>query len=160
MTRPPTNDDITAATIRLVDREGEQVGVLPIERAREIASDRSLELVEVESQADPPVCRLMTEDEIARRFDEEDDPRPTVLREIRLGSPDQLAQSDLDEARAHLERGDALKVTLRDVGRDDASRRAASRALDSFVEQLADIARVDVEPQRAGRDMVIFFAPE
>lgn len=155
------NDAIDASEVRLVDREGEQLGVLSIEDARAHAADRDLELVEVEAEARPPVCRLMTTEEIARRFASPDTSkdRPAVLREIRLETADALADVHLQRARSHLERADQLKLTIVQVGRGDDARRSAREALDRVADELGDVAIIEVEPHRAGRGMAMFLEP-
>ncbi|MGM0556230.1 MAG: translation initiation factor IF-3 [Myxococcota bacterium] len=157
------NAQITADRVRLVDRDGDQLGVMSLDDALAAASDHQLELVEVEAAVSPPVCRLMSKDEIARRYQPGSEAsaqtHATVLREIRLEQPDALDAELLEDARAYLLDGDELKITLRDIGRAAASQEAASAVLREIAERLDDIAIVEVPAERAGRDMVLFLAP-
>lgn len=163
---PDTNvrvdDEITAEEVRVIDRGGDQLGIMRLEDAREIASEREWALVEVESGAEPPVCRFMSRDEIARRFGADDgasEPRrPTVLREIRLASPSDFDEAIVAEARGHMEHGDELKVTLREIGRGPEAE-SAKAVFAEIAQALEDIAIVEVPLERAGRDLVAFFAP-
>ena len=147
-------------TLRLIDRDGDQLGVMSRRAAVEIAEDRQLGLVDVDLDARPPVCRLMTSEERARRLEEDDaEAQPTVLREVRVEEASALSDDHLDRCRGYLAGGDKVKVTLRAVGRSEDTRSAADRAFERLVDRLSGAARVERGPERAGRGMVVFLAP-
>lgn len=159
---PRVNAEIDEAEVRLVDRDGEQLGVLGFEAARELAASRQLELVEVEADARPPVCRLMSDEEIDRRYTSsgDDTPQsPMVLREVRLDAGAGLTEAAVTTTRAHLDNGDAVKFTIRGVGRGDGATNSARAVCDALAESVDAIGDVDSPPSRAGRDMSMFLCP-
>ncbi|MFO7897862.1 MAG: translation initiation factor IF-3 [Planctomycetota bacterium] len=161
------NDRIKAKRVRLIDAEGEQIGVVSIEEARKAAEDGGLDLVEVHAAADPPVCKLMDYGKYKykqKRKAHQARARSHVthVKEIRLHpkTSDHDLSYRLDHAREFLDRGDKVLFSVMFKGRELAHMEAGDQILNRVAERLADTAKVETPPKRDGRRrMSILLAP-
>jgi translation initiation factor IF-3 len=139
---------------------------MPLDQAREMARNKSLDLVEVAATATPPVCRLLDygkyKYEQAKKEKEAKKGQKIVsLREVRLG----LKIGDHDfEAKARLARklingGDKVKITIRFRGREVTHPEIAWKLLQRMAENLKDIAAVEGQPLMEGRRMNVVMIP-
>ena len=159
----PINEQIREKEVRVIGADGEQLGVMPTEEAREMARDAELDLVLIAATAQPPVCRIIDygkfKYERLRKEKEAKKKQHVVeIKEIRM-SPN-IDQNDLNtkvgSARKFLERGDRVKVTLRFRGREMAHMNESAHILTDFANALVDIAVVDKAPKVEGRSMSLF----
>lgn len=160
------NKGIRISPVRLIDEDGEQVGILPTEEARQLAVERGLDLVEVSPNARPPVCRLMDygkyKYEAARKAREAKKKQHNVqVKELKLRP--KIEEHDLDfklrHARRFLEEGDKVKFTMRFRGREITHPELGERVLNSVRDELADISSVEASVAREGRSMTMVLAP-
>ena len=160
------NKGIRISPVRLIDEDGEQVGIVPTEEARQLATDRGLDLVEVSPNARPPVCRLMDygkyKYEAARKAREAKKKQHNVqVKELKLRP--KIEEHDLDfklrHARRFLEEGDKVKFTMRFRGREITHPELGERVLNSVRDELADISSVEAAVAREGRSMTMVLAP-
>jgi len=161
------NKEIEATEVRVIDANGEQAGVMPIEAALEIAMDVGLDLVEVSPMADPPVCRVM---DFGKYLFELNKKAQTAKRKqkqvhvkeikFRPGTDEGDYQIKLRKLREFLEIGDKTKVTLRFRGREMAHQELGSQLLARVREDLDELAVVEQMPQLEGRQMIMVLAPK
>jgi len=159
------NEQIRDKEVRVIGIDGEQLGIMSIAEAREIADEAGVDLVKIAPNAKPPVCRVVDygkfKYEQTRKEKEAKKKQKVVeIKEIRL-SPN-IDTNDLNtktmNARKFLEKGNRVKVTLRFRGREMAHMASSKHILDDFAEALADCAVVDKAPKVEGRAMTMFLA--
>ncbi len=163
---PRVNNQIRISPVRLVDSEGEQVGIVSIEDARSAAADRGLDLVEVAPNARPPVVRIMDygkyKYEQARKTRESKKKQHQVqVKEIKLRP--KIEEHDIDfkarHARRFLTEGNKVKLTMRFRGREMTHTELGAVVLEEFAGSLEDVGRVEERPKMEGRQMTMVLAP-
>jgi len=150
----------------VVDAEGEQLGVMPVEEALKIAEEADLDLVEVAPQADPPVCRIMDYgkflfEENKKRHAARKKQKQIHVKEVKFrpGTEEGDYQVKLRNLKKFLGNGDKAKVTLRFRGREMAHQDLGARLLKRIEEDLAEYGTVEQYPKMEGRQMVMVIAP-
>ena len=158
----------------MIDPEGEQVGILPVERALEIAGEMGLDLVEVAPMARPPVCRIMDYGKF--KYEEQRKAREArkkqhqvqikevkmqLLKEIRFHPRTDTHDFEFKtrNARKFLEQGNKVKLTMMFRGRQMAHPELGREVLDRVVQELGDVAKVQAAPSMEGRSMTMVMAP-
>jgi translation initiation factor IF-3 len=169
ITRPVqtrVNERIRIREVRLVDENGQQVGVVPTMQALEMARDRGLDLVEVAPNAIPPVCRLMDYGKYRyeqSRKERESRKNQTVveLKEVRIRP--KIDDHDLEtkgrNAAKFLDAGDKVKVSVLFRGREMAHPEIGRGLLDQLIELLRPHGSVEQAPKIEGRTMTMILAP-
>ncbi|MBS4536281.1 translation initiation factor IF-3 [Clostridium sp. D2Q-14] len=161
-----TNEQIRDKEVRLIDSNGEQIGVVPIKKAQAIAFDRKLDLVKVAPNAKPPVCRVMDygkyKYEQAKKEKEAKKNQKTInIKEVRL-SP-RIEDHDLNvksnQANKFLKNGDKVKVTVRFRGRELGHTDVGREVLKKFAELTSELGVIEKKPKMEGRNMIMFLAP-
>lgn len=157
------NEQIRDKEVRLIGSDGEQLGVMPLKQALQLAQEAELDLVKIAPTAKPPVCKIIDYGkyryELTRKEKEARKKQKVIeLKEVRL-SPN-IDTNDLNTkmgaARKFLEKGDKVKVTLRFRGREMAHMSKSKYILDDFAESLKDIANIDKPSKVEGRSMIMF----
>lgn len=160
------NERIRVREVRLIDENGEQLGVLPTSEALRIARDRGLDLVEVAPMASPPVCRLMDYgrykyEQTKRERDARKHATKVELKEVRLRP--KTDEHDIDfKTRAvqrFLKDGDKVKVTLMFRGREMAHPQIGRQILEQMAEAVREFGQVERMPLMEGRTMTMILAP-
>ncbi|AUJ26029.1 translation initiation factor IF-3 [Virgibacillus dokdonensis] len=160
------NEKIRAREVRLIDANGDQLGVKPRQEALEIARKRNLDLVLVAPNAKPPVCRIM--DYGKYRFEQQKKEKEARkkqkvinVKEVRFtpGIGDHDFETKLKNARKFLEKGDKVKAAVRFRGRAITHKELGREVLDRFAEEVKDIATVETKPKMEGRNMFMMLAP-
>lgn len=163
---PRVNDEISAQNIRLIDAEGEQVGVVSREDALSRAFAVGLDLVEISPNAEPPVCKILDygkfKYEIQKKKAEAKKKQKVIeIKEIKVRP--NIDDNDYDikmrAVRRFLEDGDKVKVTLRFRGRELAHQDLGAKVLDRIRDEVADLAKVEQFPKMEGRQMIMVIAP-
>ena len=160
------NRQIRAKEVRLIGETGAQLGVFPVEKALQIASEQSLDLVEMAPNSVPPVCRLL--DYGRYRYEQAKKERKArksqkgiVLKEIRLRP--RVKEHDLDTkikiARKLLEEGDKVKVFIVFRGREITHPELGVKLLRKVADDLKDIAVLDGMPSSEDRFMSLVLSP-
>ncbi len=152
--------------MRLINADGEQVGIVPIFRALQIAEEASLDLVEVSPTAKPPVCRIMDYGkfryELSKKQHEAKKKQKQIqVKEVKFrpGTDDADYQVKLRNLIRFLEEGDKAKITLRFRGREMAHQELGMTLLKRLEEDLAEYGNVEQQPKMEGRQMVMVVAP-
>lgn len=152
--------------MRLIDEEGKQLGIVLTRDALDIARERGLDVVEVQPNAVPPVCRLM--DYGRFRYEESRKERESrrksataVVKEVRIYP--KIAEHDLQtkarQAQRFLEQGDKVKVAVLFRGREMLHQEIGRALLDRVVAELNPISTVDQTPKMEGRTMAVLLSP-
>lgn len=152
--------------MRVIGAKGENVGVITIEEALQLAQEAELDLVEVAPNSDPPVCRVMDFGkfiyERAKKDKEAKRAQTKIeVKEIRLRPKTNDHHRDLKvrDARRWLEVGMKVKVRIRFRGREISYPEIALTDLKSIADELSDIAIVEQTPGLEGRTMLMVLAP-
>ena len=160
------NETIRAREVRLIDANGDQLGVKSRNEALEIAQSRELDLVLVAPGAKPPVCRIMDygkyryeqqkKEKEARRKQ-----RVINVKEVRFspGIGDHDFNTKLRNARKFLENGDKVKASVRFRGRAITHKDLGREVLDRLAEEVKDIATIESRARMEGRQMFMMLAP-
>lgn len=157
------NEQIRCKEVRVIGEEGQQLGVMALRDALNMAKDAGVDLVMVSPSANPPVCRIVDygkfKYEQLRREKEAKKKQKTVeVKEVRL-SPN-IDVNDLNtkcnSARKLIEKGNKVKVSLRFRGREMAHIDSTKHILEDFAEKLSDIAVIEKAPKMEGRSMMMF----
>jgi len=165
--RTKKNREIRAKEVRVIDADGEQVGVIPIYKALAIATDFGLDLVEVSPNANPPVCKIMDygrfKYEQTKKLQEAKKKQTTVqLKEIKVrpktGEHD--LQTKLGHIRKFIEKKDKVKVTVVFRGREITLSQLGRDLLQKMAEEVQEIAVVEQYPKFEGRTMIMILAPK
>jgi translation initiation factor IF-3 len=152
--------------VRLIDDEGQQVGVMKTPDALRFAQERDLDLVEVAPDARPPVCRVLDYSkykyEQAQKLKQARKHQQQItVREIKFRP--KIAQHDYDTKKGHVERflrhKDKVKVTIMFRGREVTHPERGVAILDRLAEELAEIGVVEQRPLQEGRNMTMLLAP-
>ena len=160
------NEKITASEVRVIDQDGEQVGIVTIDEAKGIASEVNLDLVEISPNAEPPVCRIMDYGKF--RFEEnkklqtaKKKQKQTQVKEIKFRPGTDIGDYNIKLRKliAFLEDGDRTKVTLRFRGREMAHQDLGLELLLRVKADLEPFGTVEQEPKMEGRLMVMVLAP-
>lgn len=153
--------------MRLIDQEGEMLGVFGTKQAVEKALEAGLDLVEISPNAEPPVCKILDygkyKYEQQKKASEAKKKQVTVnVKEIKLRPAigDHDYQVKLKAARKFIEQGDKLKVSLRFRGREMAHMQLGMEVVQRMKEDLADIAKVDQEAKTEGRQIMMMMSPD
>ncbi|WP_115748061.1 translation initiation factor IF-3 [Oceanobacillus chungangensis] len=160
------NEKIRAREVRLIDSNGDQLGVKTRQEALEIAETRNLDLVMVAPGAKPPVCRIM--DFGKYRFEQQKKEKEARknqkvinIKEVRFtpGIGEHDFETKLKNAKKFLEKGDKVKAAVRFRGRAITHKSLGQEVLDRLAEELKDIATVEARPKMEGRNMFIMLNP-
>lgn len=163
---PRVNEQIRFSPVRLIDPDGNQVGVVPVEEALESARQLDLDLVEVAPGARPPVCRIMDYGRYKyeqAKADREARKRHhvTQMKEIKMRPG--IEEHDFDFKTRHIKRflneRNKVKVTIMFRGREMAHTENGREVLDDVVEEIGDLATVEQAPRLEGRNMYLILAP-
>lgn len=161
------NDEIREPQVRVIDQNGEQLGILPTRQALQMAEERELDLVKIAPQAKPPVCKMMDYGkyrfEMAKK-DKEARKRQKVIsiKEVRLSAT--IGEHDVEvkvkNAVKFLKDGDKVKVTIRFRGRQISHSEIGLEVMKDFFERVKDVANMERQPKVEGRSMVMILSPK
>ena len=161
------NDEIIADSIRLIDADGEQVGLVPIKEGLEMAEESGLDLVEVSPNASPPVCKILDygkyKYEAQKKANEARKKQKTIdVKEIKMrpGIEEHDYQVKMRSVRKFLDHGDKVKMTIRFRGREMAHQDLGMRVLDRVRDDLEEFVKIEQFPRTEGRLMTMVVAPK
>lgn len=161
------NGEINAPEVRLVGEEGEQLGIVSVNAALNMAEEAGLDLVEIAPMAKPPVCKLMDfgkfkYQEQKKAHEARLKQKQVQVKEVKLrpGTDENDYQIKLRNLKRFLEDGDKCKVTLRFRGREMAHQEFGLRQLERVKTDLEEIGQVEQMPKMEGRQMIMVIAPK
>lgn len=161
------NEGIRARELRVIDANGDQLGIKTKTEALEIAARRNLDLVLVAPNAKPPVARVM--DYGKYRFEQQKrekearkNQKVISVKEVRFSPTidEHDFNTKLRNARKFLEKGDKVKASIRFKGRAITHKEIGQKVLDRLSKECADIATVESKPKMDGRSMFLVLAPK
>ncbi|MGC6511779.1 MAG: translation initiation factor IF-3 [Parvibaculales bacterium] len=164
---PRVNRMITSSEVMLIDQEGEKQGVVPVERAMDMAANAGLDLVEVSPNANPPVCKILDYGKLKyqnqKKASEARKKQKVVdVKEIKLRP--NIDTHDYDVKMRSVEKfingGDKVKVTMRFRGREMAHQDLGLELLNKVRDQFEETTKVEAVPKLEGRQMIMVLAPK
>jgi len=162
-----TNKEIRAKEVRVIDPDGNQLGVIPIQEALRAAMESGLDLVEVSPNAKPPVCKIMDygkyKYELTKKQQEAKKKQSTFqLKEIKIRpkTSDHDLQVKMGHIRKFLGKKDKVRVTVVFRGREITLSDRGRELLSQVAETVSDISAVEQFPKFEGRTMIMVLAPK
>ncbi len=163
------NQDIKSAEVRLVGETGEQLGVVFSREALNMATDASLDLVEISPTAKPPVCKIMDYGRYRfelkkKKKDQEKKNRAARVELKELWLRPNIDVHDIDikikHAKEFLEKGDKVKFTVKFRGRELSHKEKGAELLTTVLEKLGEDINIDQQAKQAGRQMTLIVSPK
>ena len=163
---PRINDRIRVPEVRLVGPSGEQVGIVPLAKALELAQEYDLDLVEVPANARPPVCKLMDYgkfkyESAMKAREARKNQAHTVIKEMKLRP--KIDPHDYDTKKGHvvrfLKQGDKVKITIMFRGREQSRPELGYRLLQRLASDVEELGFVESAPKQDGRNMIMVLGP-
>ena len=153
--------------MRLIDENGQQLGVVSSREALSMAVEKNLDLVKIAPQSKPPVCKIMNYgkyrfDQIKREKEAKKKQKTMEVKEVRL-SPnidDHDLNTKLKNAAKFLEKGDKVKVSVRFRGREMTHTDIGREVLNQFAQGISEVGSVEKAPKMERRSMVMFLMPK
>jgi translation initiation factor IF-3 len=164
--RTRVNQQIRISPVRVIDPDGEQLGILPIEKALEIAGESGMDLVEVAPLARPPVCRIMDYGKF--KYEEQRKAREArkkqhhvQIKEVKMrpGIEEHDFEFKTRHARRFLEEGNKVKVTMMFRGRQMSHPELGREVLTRVMQELTDVGKMEMPPTMEARSMTMVLAP-
>ncbi|MGH7410858.1 MAG: translation initiation factor IF-3 [Candidatus Methylomirabilis sp.] len=161
------NERIRIKEVRVINSDGEQLGILPIQEALQTAQTLGLDLVEVAPEAKPPVCRIMNYGKY--RYEQskktrEAKKKQTIIQVKEIKLRPKTEGHDFQFKARHAERflkeGNKTKVTMMFRGREMVHLDRGRVQLDRFAEALKEVAMIEQHPRLEGRNMVMILTPK
>jgi len=161
------NEDIISNELRVIDHEGNQLGVISKEEALQHADEADMDLVEVSPDATPPVCRIMNYgkfifEENKRKHAAKKKQKQIHIKEVKFRPGTEVGdyQVKLRNLTRFLNNGDKAKVTLRFRGREMAHQELGRDLLKRVEQDLSEFGSVEQYPKMEGRQMVMVIGPK
>lgn len=160
------NEQIKAKEVRTIEDDGKQIGVIPFQRALELAEEKELDLVMISPHAKPPVCKIMNYgkfiyEQAKKEKEARKNQKVVVVKEVRF-SPS-IEEHDIsikaNNARKFLQSGDKVKVTVRFRGREAEYSFTGRKILNDFYSKLQDICSIEKRAKLEGRNMTMVLSP-
>ena len=161
------NEEILDKEVRLIGDQGEQLGIMSVDEALRIATERELDLVKIAPGSNPPVCKIMDYgkfrfEQAKKEKEAKKNQRVIEIKEIRMspGIDTNDFNTKLKNAQKFLNDGDRVKVSVRFRGREMAHTEIGAVLLKDFASQCLEIANMDKAPKLEGRNMSMFLSPK
>ena len=161
------NKNIRAKEVRVIDPDGNQIGVIPTYKAIAVANDFGLDLVEVSPNANPPVCKIMDygryKYEQTKKKQEAKKKQATFqLKEIKLRpkTDEHDLKTKIGHIKKFIERKDKVKVTVIFRGREITLSQLGRDLLERVAQETEEIASVEQHPKFEGRTMIMVLSPK
>ncbi|MDA9170992.1 translation initiation factor IF-3 [Alphaproteobacteria bacterium] len=164
---PRINEAINAENIRCIGADGEQLGVLSLNEALNAALSLGLDLVEIQPNVDPPVCKILDygkyKYEAQKRKNEAKKKQKVIeVKEIKLRPNIDINDFTIKmkQVKKFIDNGDKVKITLRFRGREMAHQGLGATVLDRVKENTEELCKIEAMPKLEGRQMVMVLAPK
>ncbi|MDQ0165380.1 translation initiation factor IF-3 [Bacillus horti] len=161
------NEGIRAKEVRVIGVDGEQLGILPIRQALQLAFDANLDLVNVAPTAKPPVCRIMDYGKFKfeqQKKDKEARKKQKIisLKEVRFSPTieDHDYQTKMRNVVKFLKNGDKVKCSIRFKGRQITHSEIGRQVLDRLAKDIAEVGEIESKPKMEGRSMLMILSPK
>jgi len=161
------NEKIRGPEVRVIGHDGQQLGIIPIRKALELAALEHLDLVEVAPNAEPPVCKIMDYGKFKyqqNKRSQEAKKKQTVIQVKEVKIRPKTDEHDLQVKIRHIKRflaqKDKAKVTILFRGREIAYADQGMRVLERIREELKDEILIEQQPKMEGRNLIMIVAPK
>ena len=161
------NEEIRDKEVRLIDADGNQVGIVPVAKAMEAAAAKNLDLVKIAPNAVPPVCRVMDYgkfrfEQAKREKEARKNQHVVEIKEIRLSPGIDVNDFNVkvNHAKRFLKGGNKVKVSVRFRGREVTHSSIGLDLLRRFADSCSDIGSMEKSPKLEGRQMIMFLGPK
>ena len=161
------NEEIRDREVRLIDENGEQLGVMLTQKALELAEERGYDLAKIQPTAKPPVCKLLDYDKYRyeqsrRERENRKNQRVVEIKEVQLSAT--IEENDVltkaKQAIKFLNGGDKVKVSIRFRGRQITHSEIGTTVMQDFADRCKDVSVVERRPTMDGRHMIMILAPK
>ncbi len=163
----PINDEIRDREVRVIDSEGEMLGIMSSKEAQKLAGIKNLDLVKIVPNGVPPVCKIMDYGkcmfEMAKKQKEVRKKQKVVsLKEVRVSAKieDHDFEFKVKSAQKFLQSGDKVKVSIRFKGREMRYTIAGKEVLDKFAQAVNELAQVEKPAKLEGKNMMMILSPK
>ncbi|WP_426959842.1 translation initiation factor IF-3 [Muricoccus radiodurans] len=164
---PRVNEEIRSPQVRLIDQDGEMLGVMSARDAMLRAYDAGMDLLEISPNADPPVCKITDfgkfKYEQQKKANEARKRQKVVeIKEIKVrpNIDDHDYDVKMRQMKTFIEEGDKVKVTLRFRGREMAHQELGAKVLERIRTEMAEATKVESMPRLENRQMIMVLAPK
>lgn len=163
------NHEIRLTPVRLINENNEQVGVVETRDALRMAQEAGLDLVEIQADVRPPICKIMDYGKYKFELSKKERgnraaSKAQELKEVRLGRSAKIDPHDVmirvTQARGFLMEGHKVQFVQRFRGREMAHKEIGEHRLQDIVKELADISKVEVAPRLFGKQITLILAPD
>lgn len=161
------NEQIRDKELRVVDSDGSQLGVMPLQQALNLAEEKNLDLVKIAPQATPPVCKIIDYgkfrfEQSKREKEQRKNQRVVEIKEVRLSL--NIDVHDFETKKNHAVRfiaeGNKVKASIRFRGREMGHPELGLDIMRRFAEAMSEVANVEKAAKLEGRTMLMFLAPK
>ena len=163
---PRTNNRIRSLDVQVINSGGENLGILPIKKAIDIAKQEGLDLIEISPNANPPVCKIMDmgkyKYDLQKKANQAKKKQKIVsLKEIKLRPGTEIHDYNfkIKNAKKFITKGDKVKFTVKFKGREMQHTELGKDLMNRIIEETKDIAKVESQPKFEGRQMVMIIQP-
>ena len=161
------NRDINADEVRVIGTDGQQIGIVPIDRAVAMAEEQDMDLVEVSPEAKPPVCRIMDYgkykyERTKKQQEAKKKQKAFQIKEIKVRpkTDDHDLETKVKHVKKFIENNDKVKITLVFRGREITLKDQGQEVLDKVTEMTRDFAQIEQQPKFEGRVITMLLAPK
>ena len=163
---PKSNERIRAIDVQVIGSDGNNLGILPLNKAIEHAKQEGLDLIEISPNANPPVCKIMDmgkyKYDLQKKANIAKKKQKTVaLKEIKLrpGTDTHDYNFKIKNAKKFITKGDKVKFTVKFKGREMQHTELGKELMNKIIEETKDVAKVESRPKFEGRQMVMIIQP-
>ena len=161
------NEEITSARVRLIGKDGEQIGIVPVQEALRLSEEAESDLVEIVPNSEPPVCRIINYgkylfEQTKKKQAAKKKQKQIQIKEVKFRPSTEIGdyQVKIRNVTRFLTNGDKVKVTLRFRGREMVHQKLGAQMLERIETDLKDYGVVEQHAKLEGRQMVMLFAPK
>ena len=155
-----------STNVRVIAQDNEQIGVIPLDAALDLAYDKDLDLVLMSDKGEVPVCRIMDYGKFCFERDKKEKENRKKQQKMDIKEVQLSCRIDTNDfntkanhARRFLTDGDKVRVAIRFKGRQMAHQEIGMELLDRFAQTLADVGTVEKKPVLEGRTLTMFIVP-
>ena len=163
---PKSNERIRAIDVQVIGSDGNNVGILPLNKAIELAKEEGLDLIEISPNANPPVCKIMDmgkyKYDLQKKANNAKKKQKVVaLKEIKLrpGTDVHDYNFKIKNAKKFLTKKDKVKFTVKFKGREMQHINLGKELMDRIIEDIKDIGKIETRPKFEGRQMIMIIQP-
>ena len=163
---PRANNTIHVPEVQVINSDGKNLGVIPTNKAIELAKEQGLDLIEISPKANPPVCKIVDMGkyryDLQKKANKAKKKQKVVnLKEIKLRPVTEIHDYNfkLKNSQRFLQKGDKVKFTVRFKGREMQHVHLGTELMDRIKKDIMEVGKVEAEPRLEGRQMVMIIQP-